>query len=82
MKVPRDLSGSDIVKALSIYGYRFIRQKGSHIMITTQQNGEHHLAIPNHDPLKIGTLNAILSQVANHFGMSKEDVLKKLIDHK
>ena len=82
MKVPRDLSGHDIVKALSIYGYQFIRQKGSHIMITTQNNGEHHLAIPNHNPLKIGTLNAILKQVANHFGMSKEDVIKKLLDQK
>ena len=57
MKVPRDLSGKDIVKSLSIYGYRFIRQKGSHIMITTQENGEHHPAITNHDPVKIGTLN-------------------------
>lgn len=82
MKVPRDLSGQDIVKALSIYGYQFIRQKGSHIMITTHNNGEHHLAIPNHNPLKIGTLNAILKQIANHFGISKEDVIRKLSDKK
>ena len=82
MKVPRDLSGQDIVKALSIFGYQFKRQRGSHIMITTHNNGEHHLAIPNHNPLKIGTLNAILKQVANHFGMSKEDVIKKLLDQK
>ena len=53
MKVPRDLSGQDIVNALSIYGYQFICQKGSHIMITTHNNGEHHLAIPNHNPLKL-----------------------------
>jgi predicted RNA binding protein YcfA (HicA-like mRNA interferase family) len=52
MKVPRNLSGKDIAKALSIYGYQFVRQKGSHIMITTHQNGEHHLAIPNHDPVE------------------------------
>ena len=47
-------------------------------MVTTQQNGEHHLAIPNHDPVKIGTLNGILSRVANHFGVSKEEVIKEL----
>jgi len=46
--------------------------------VTTQQKGEHHLAIPNHDPIKIGTLNAILRQVAEHLGKNKEDVLREL----
>jgi predicted RNA binding protein YcfA (HicA-like mRNA interferase family) len=78
VKVPRNLSGKDIANALSIYGYQFVRQKGSHIMVTTQQNSEHHLAIPNHDPVKIGTLNGILNRVANHFAVSKEEVIKKL----
>ncbi len=78
MKLPRDVSGKDIVKLLENFGYFFVHQKGSHIKITTLQNGEHHLAIPNHNPIKIGTLNAILSQVANHFGITKEDVMKKI----
>jgi hypothetical protein len=28
---------------------------GSHLRLTTDQNGQHHITIPNHDPLKIGT---------------------------
>jgi predicted RNA binding protein YcfA (HicA-like mRNA interferase family) len=77
MKTPRDISGKEIIKALSIYGYQTTRQNGSHIRITTIQNGQHHLAIPNHNPIKTGTLNAILSQVATHFKISKEQVLKQ-----
>ena len=78
MKTPRDISGKDIIKALSVYGYQATRQNGSHIRITTQQEGEHHLAIPNHNPIKIGTLNSIISQVAVHFSITKEQVLQKL----
>ncbi|MES2427234.1 MAG: type II toxin-antitoxin system HicA family toxin [Bacteroidota bacterium] len=66
------------MKSLKIYGYETVSQRGSHIKITTQQKGEHHLAIPNHDPIKVGTLNAILRQVAEHIGKSKENVLEEL----
>jgi len=78
MKTPRDISGKDIVKALKVYGYQVIRQNGSHIMVTTQLQGEHHLAIPNHSPVKIGTLNGIISLVSSHFKISKEQVLRDL----
>jgi predicted RNA binding protein YcfA (HicA-like mRNA interferase family) len=78
MKLPRDLSGAQLIKLLSVYGYKIVVQKGSHIKVTTQQNGEHHLAIPNHESLKIGTLNAILNETAKHFDLSKEEVMNKL----
>jgi predicted RNA binding protein YcfA (HicA-like mRNA interferase family) len=78
MKTPRDISGKEIIRALSVYGYQPTRQNGSHIRVTTIQNGEHHLAIPNHNPIKTGTLNSILSQVAAHFDITKQEVLQKL----
>ncbi|MFN9170177.1 MAG: type II toxin-antitoxin system HicA family toxin, partial [Dolichospermum sp.] len=59
MKLPRDLSGSGLSKALSKLGYVIDHQTGSHIRLTTQENGEHHITIPNHSPMKIGTLSAI-----------------------
>jgi hypothetical protein len=40
--------------------------------------GEHHITIPKHDPLKAGTLNAILREVSGHLGMDKEKLLKNL----
>ncbi|NHC37982.1 type II toxin-antitoxin system HicA family toxin [Scytonema millei] len=78
MKLPRDLSGSTLVKALTKLGYVITRQTGSHIRLTTQQNGEHHLTIPAHDPIKIGTLNAILREIENHFNLGREELLNLL----
>jgi predicted RNA binding protein YcfA (HicA-like mRNA interferase family) len=52
MKLPRDLSGDDLVQALSKVGYVKTRQAGSHVRLTTQQEGEHHVTVPLHTPLK------------------------------
>lgn len=79
MKTPRDLSGQGLLKLLKKhFGYEQTRQVGSHIRATTEENGVHHITIPNHDPLKVGTLNAIIGDVAEHFGISKDDVFKTL----
>jgi predicted RNA binding protein YcfA (HicA-like mRNA interferase family) len=78
MKIPRDLSGADLSKAIKKFGYQPVRQKGSHLYMTTFQKGEHHIAIPLHDPLKIGTLSSILGDIAEHFGLSKEEVINQL----
>ena len=49
MKLPRDVSGPDLVKALRKLGYQVDRQRGSHVRITTQEGGEHHEVVPNHN---------------------------------
>lgn len=56
MKLPRDVSGPDLIKALRKLGYEMNRQKGSHMRVTTQLDGEHHEVVPNHHPIKTGTL--------------------------
>jgi len=48
--------------------------------LSTQSNGEHHVTIPNHDPLRVGTLGAILASVAAHLGVSREELLRRLLD--
>jgi predicted RNA binding protein YcfA (HicA-like mRNA interferase family) len=60
MKLPRDLSAGELIKTLGKRGYAVTRQKGSHLRLTTQQNGEHHVTIPDRDPLRVGTLSGIL----------------------
>lgn len=79
MRIPRDLSGSDLVKKLSSLGYSVSRQTGSHIRLTNQLHGEHHVTIPNHDPLRIGTLAAILDSVAAHHGLTREALMQRLL---
>ncbi|MGB3207379.1 MAG: type II toxin-antitoxin system HicA family toxin [Crinalium sp.] len=78
MKLPRDLSGEVLAKALEKLGYTMTRQTGSHIRLTTQENGEHNITIPNHSPIKIGTLSAILRDIENHFAVTREELLTQL----
>jgi len=49
MKLPRNCSGLELVNKLAELGYEVSRQTGSHILLTSQQNGEHHITIPQHD---------------------------------
>jgi len=78
MRLPRDLSGAELARRLSIFGYTVTRQTGSHVRLTTQENGEHHITVPLHDSLKLGTLASILNDVAVHFRTSRQDVTEKL----
>jgi predicted RNA binding protein YcfA (HicA-like mRNA interferase family) len=78
MKTPRDLSGPDLAKALRKLGYIVTRQSGSHLRVTTQAGGEHHEVIPNHDPIKIGTLKSMLRNVSVHHRMNMPEVLEML----
>ena len=39
MKLPRDLSGVDLVNALARLDYRVARQTGSHLRVTTRKHG-------------------------------------------
>lgn len=79
MKLPRDLAAADLERALRReFGYEFTRQSGSHRRLTTQTGGEHHLTIPAHDPLKPGTLRAILGEVASHQRLTVENLLRRL----
>ena len=78
MRLPRDLAPQSLIRALGAYGYQPTRQSGSHIRITTQQGGEHHEVIPNHKPIKIGTLQNILSSIAKHHKISVQELLSNL----
>ena len=78
MKLPRDLSGRDLAKASTKLGYEITRQTGSHMRLTTMEEGQHHLTIPKHDPLKIGTLAAVLSDIAEHFHVTREEIIRKI----
>jgi len=78
MKRPRNIDASEFIKALQKYGYQPSRQTGSQIRLTTQQNGLHKITVPNHAPKRIGTLNAILVDIAFHHGVTKQEVFENL----
>ncbi len=78
MKLPREISGGELAKLLKTYGYKITRQTGSHIRLTTTEKDEHHITIPDHKYLKIGTLSSILKDIAIHFKIDKGDLIKEL----
>lgn len=79
MKVPRDLSGAELVKVLCrTWGYRQVHQEGSHIILETEVPGHQRLSVPNHYPLRVGTLNGIVRAVANLKGVDRQVVLDSL----
>ena len=79
MKLPRDLAGRELVKILcKHWGYAQVNQEGSHIILQTETPSRQRIPVPDHDPIRLGTLNTILRLVARHKGVEKEDVLKNL----
>ena len=78
MKLPRNVSGNDLIAALAQFGYQVTRQRGSHIRLTTQQNGKHNVTVPRHDSLRVGTLAGILREVAAHLDLSRDDLVERL----
>lgn len=78
MKLPRDVSGAKLQTSLRRLGYEAVRQRGSHVRITTQSNGEHHEVIPLHNPIGAKTLSSILKSIARHHEMSVEELLREL----
>jgi predicted RNA binding protein YcfA (HicA-like mRNA interferase family) len=79
MKLPRDLYGRQLAAALCRdWGYTKVNQDGSHIILQTETPRHHRLAVPDHKPLRIGTLNAILRDVAAAKGTTRETILASL----
>lgn len=82
MKLPRDISSDELSSILrKKYDYQVTRQTGSHIRLTTVLKGEHHITIPKHKTLKIGTLNNILKDIANYLDVDKQNLIRELFEN-
>lgn len=78
MKLPRDTDARELIKALQRIGYQVVRQSGSHIRLQTQHPKPHALTVPKHSPLKLGTLSAIVGDIARQRDMDKGELLRLL----
>jgi predicted RNA binding protein YcfA (HicA-like mRNA interferase family) len=78
-RIPRDVSHKELCVSLGKYGYSIVRQTGSHIRLKSERMGyEHSITIPAHNPIKIGTLNKILTEVAAYLKINKEKLFDNL----
>lgn len=79
MKLPRDLSGQELASLLRRYGYEVTRQTGSHLRLTSNRKGrEHHVTVPAHKALKVGTLSEILADVAEYLEADRGNLAEEL----
>ena len=79
MRLPRDLSGVELARLLHRYGNEITSQTGSHVRLTSTIRGNaHHLTIPAHKQLRVGTLNAILRSVEADLKMDRRQLLEEL----
>lgn len=79
MRLPRDVSGTDLAHALARHGYVVTRQTGAHLRLSREgADGTHHITIPAHKALRAGTLSAILRAVGQHLGMTRDDLVRDL----
>lgn len=81
MRLPRDLSGEEIARLLGRhYGYRSRRTRGSHMTVAaeTPRGTWHSVTVPRHRSISLGTLDAIVGDVAEAFGLEKAEVRETL----
>jgi len=80
-KIPRDISGQQLAGILKKYGYEIKRQSGSHLRLVTNIKGvQHKITIPNHYPVKIGTLNNILNDISEYMKLEKAALIEELFE--
>lgn len=79
MKLPRDLSGEELARRLARYGYRVLRQTGSHMrLVSSFKETEHRVTIPSHRALRVGTLNNILKEIAAYLETKQDALIEEL----
>jgi predicted RNA binding protein YcfA (HicA-like mRNA interferase family) len=79
LKIPRDVSGAELARSLRQFGYQMTRQSGSHMRLTSNiKNSQHHVTVPAHDPIRVGTLSQILTDVATYLEVAREELIEKL----
>jgi predicted RNA binding protein YcfA (HicA-like mRNA interferase family) len=77
-KLPRDVSGAELIHRLRRLGYHVLRQKGSHVMLFTELNGGHTCIVAQHRSLKPGTLEDTLKDIGRHHSMTLTELLELL----
>ena len=81
-KIPRDLNGKELIKILGKLGYKEVRRTSSHIRLSANISNKSilHITIPDHKSIKIGTLNNIISDLAEHLRIEKKVLIEKLFN--
>ncbi len=79
MNIPPDVSGTHLANVLCRrWQYAEVHQVGSHIILETSEPTHQRIAIPEHDPVRLGTPISILRAVAQHKGVTHDAIIGSL----
>jgi hypothetical protein len=79
MKIPRDVSGARLAATLCRrWQYTKVHQVGSHIVLETSEPAHQRIAIPDHNPLRLGTFSSLLRTVAQHKGVPRDAIIASM----
>jgi len=78
MKTPRGVSGERLARTLVRLGYGITTQKGSHAKLVHPGPPRHSVLVPMHDSLRVGTLHAILTEVARAQSLSMDSIIESI----
>jgi hypothetical protein len=82
VRLPRDVSGAELARALGHFGYEVVRKERGHLRLRTELGGQHHVSIPDHKELRVGTLAAVIGAVAANLAIPKGEVARLLFGSK
>ncbi len=77
-RLPRDVSGSDLIRLLERLGYEVVRRNSSHVRLEHPGPPIHRITVPDHDDLRVGTLSAILTEIAAARTLEKQFLVDAL----
>ena len=78
MKLPRDVSGSKLIRALRRLDYEVVRQRGSHVQLIHRPSNGNRLVVPDHAQLKPGLLSDLLNQLSSYHGVTRDELIEQL----
>lgn len=70
--------GGSWLKSSADWDYVQLKHEGSHIIVQTETPSRQRIPVPDHNPLRLGTLNSILRFVSRHKGVDREDLLSDI----
>ena len=79
MRTPKSVSSDRFIRHLERnFGYKFARQSGSHIILTTESPAHHSLPVPTASLHRHCLFQSLLRQVSQAKGVNIEELLKDL----
>ncbi len=79
MRLPRDVSGEELIRLLALYGFERVRQRGSHVrLVSTVQGSPCYVSVPLQRSIKVGLLGGLVTGVAAYLERDRDEIAEEI----